>query len=560
MTSLSDIEVWQKTVDQEVENPIIGRESLWITDSNSGSYNGQIVFDTNLLSHSSKWLNMNESYIQIPFTFSMKSSIAQSPVATPPDAPNAYMAALKCGYYQIVDSISVEYGTKNAVQLQNYLNFHTQFKMLTKSSYDDIRKNGPSIGFIPDSSGSYQFSTASFGMGDGYSNNDDVALDIETWLDPDLINNGFLKRRAKTTAFSTVQAYGGLNTTTSVEQCKKIGKNYYTVDGSGVDALFNWYCLATIRLKDLSDFFDKIPLVKNANMRITVNYNSCTTIIDKRGTTLGGTQSISAHTQLSGHTNPIMVGSRQIGGACAAFSSTADALITVSCGVTTNALGAARGGHTLTSCRLYVPAYKLNPVRELALIKSKPITSFKYNDIYSYTFKVTGGEAFNQILTNGIMNTKYLLICPFVDGTVAGTFASATVRIPVWQSPFDSAPGTTSPLVSLTELQVSLAGTNIWNQNQRYDFEQFIDELAKINAVMGNMTVGETSGVLSKFDFDNAYRYYVCDLSRRDSSEDMVPKAITLSGTNNTARPLTLVCFVAYEREFKIDTVTGEPI
>lgn len=587
MTALSDIEVWSRTaIDQDIENPVISRESLWISDSNSGSYNGQVVFDTNLLSHSSKWLNLNESYIQIPFTFSMKSSI--DPGA---DVPNAYMAGLKCGYYQIVDSISVEYGTKNVVQLQNYLNFHTQFKMLTKSSYDDIRKNGPTLGFIPDSAGSYQFTNAAFAMGDGYSNSDEVALDAEKYLDPELTNSGFLERRAKTTAFSTATAYGNLNTTTTVEQCKRIGKNYFTFNATDTTAAsrhYIWYCLCTIKLSSLSDFFEKIPLVKNANMRITVNYNSCVTEIDK----VGATQSIRRHTQLSGHTNPLMVGSRTVrtlsstglvstdaavagataaqrtvvstveesAGSMARLAVGGDAVITVSCGVGSNSLGASSAGHAITACRLYVPAYKLSPMKELALIKTKPITSFKYNDIYSYTFKVGASQSFNQILTNGIINTKYLLICPFVQGSADGTFTNPNVRIPVWQSIYDSAGGTTSPLVSLNELQVSLAGTNIWNQNQRYDYEAFIDELSKINAVMGNLTVGETSGVLSKFDFDNAYRYYVCDLSRRDSSEDMVPKAINLSGNNNTNLPLDLVCFVAYEREFKVDTISGEPI
>jgi hypothetical protein len=213
------------------------------------------------------------------------------------------------------------------------------------------------------------------------------------------------------------------------------------------------------------------------------------------------------------------------------------------------------GSFAITSCRLYVPSYKIDPKRELAMITKNPITKVTYNDIYSYNFTITSGESFNQILTNGIVDAQYLLLIPFVRGSETGTFASA--RIPVYQSPFDSAPGTTSPMCALTELQVTLGGENVYTQNERYDYEAFLNELSRINGLLGGVTTGLTSGLIDRYMFDNAYRYYVADLSRRNSAEDLVPKAIHVSGTNVTELPLEILAFVAYRRHLNIDTLTG---
>ena len=572
MADLSDIEVWSKTVlDEKVENPVIYRDSVYINDSNSGAYNGSITFDTMLLSSSGKWCNFNEAFIQIPFTFSMRSTTT----ITAANA-NAYMLGLKCGNHQLIHSMTVEYGNKQVVELTNNLNFFTQFSMLTKSSYDDIIKNGATTGFIPDSSGSYFFVNAASGVGDGYSNNNEVALDAERWLDPQPFNAGFRERRAKTTAFNAKTIYGGLDTMTEV-QAKNVGKSYFTYDTvEDANRVLTWYALLNIRLKDVASFFENIPLVKNPQMKIEIRYNSCTTTITKTGAAdADQTQVIASHNQLSGNTNPLMMGScdkRMAGATATQFRDDAGSMYntpagtyTVTCGIKTNALSSS-DGHTFTSCRLYVPLYKLSPIKELALLKSKPVTKFHYDDLYSFDFKVSRESSFNQILSNGIANAKYLVIIPFADGTVdtgavdtdlnAGkTFAN--ISIPVYQSIFDSAGGTTSPLVSLRDLQIQIAGNTVWSQNVSYDFLAFSEELAKINAVMGNIQTGETSGVISKSDFENAYRYYVCNLSHRESSEDLVPKSISVLGFNNTSRPLHLHCFVVRGRECSVETATG---
>jgi hypothetical protein len=548
-----DQEVYLKSVsDNSDESPITSRDVLWINDQNNGSYNGQITFDTSLFNSSSKWLSYSEAYLEVPFVMSAKSNVN---VAA---SFNAYYAGLKSGYHQLIDSISVEYGTKNVVQLQSYVNFHTQFKLMTSFSQDDVAKYGSSIGLIPDSAGSYQFKANASNFGDGYSNVDETySAATNARIRPESFNEGFLKRRAMTTAFPA-GGYG-VNTINTEAKCKRIGKNYQIVNGTAENAVCSWYIIATIRLKDLSEFFSKISLVKNGSMRITLNYNSSTTTIYS-GPAVTGPPAFDAgmrvitHVQNSGHTNPIMIGQASDGTASAGPTIAAASEITFTCGILKNSLDTA-GSFAITSCRLYVPSYKLDPKRELAMITKNPITKVTYNDIYSYNFTITSGESFNQILTNGIVDAQYLLLIPFVRGSATGTFASAL--IPVYQSPFDSAPGTTSPMCALTELQVTLGGENVYTQNERYDYEAFLNELSRINGLLGGVTTGLTSGLIDRYMFDNAYRYYVADLSRRNSAEDLVPKAIHVSGTNVTELPLEILAFVAYRRHLNIDTLTG---
>ena len=63
-------------------------------------------------------------------------------------------------------------------------------------------------------------------------------------------------------------------------------------------------------------------------------------------------------------------------------------------------------------------------------------------------------------------------------------------------------------------------------------------ELSRVNAINGGETVGITSGLITADMWSNAYRYYVADVSRREKSEDIVPKSITLIGTNNTTKQI----------------------
>ena len=169
---------------------------------------------------------------------------------------------------------------------------------------------------------------------------------------------------------------------------------------------------------------------------------------------------------------------------------------------------------------------------------------------------VGAGGSFNQILTNGIVNAKYVVVIPYISGSNSGVVGN----LPPYQTLFDTAPGTTTPLAAITQFQVQVGGQNIFQQNFQYDFENFVNEVSAMNAINGGISTGLTNGLISSLDWENGYRYYVCDISRRLPSEDAVPRSVVISGINGTGSVMDYICFIVFERRITLEMVSGEVI
>ena len=124
----------------------VKKEVVYILDQNNNSYSSnQIYFDTSSISNSGKWASYSEAYFVIPFTISLKSSVDISTSTAGP-----FMAGMKAGYWQIIDSMQVDLNGTNIVQQTPYLNVYTHFKVLSSWSSDDAVKYGASLGFFQD--------------------------------------------------------------------------------------------------------------------------------------------------------------------------------------------------------------------------------------------------------------------------------------------------------------------------------------------------------------------------------------------------------------------------
>lgn len=560
--SSADEFLFMESVDPSETKSVATEKRMYqIYDQNGGSYNGQIQFDTSSLSNSGQWLAYSEAYIQIPYVVSMQSRQVAGGAVAPVDISATYTAfslGLKSGYYNIIDSISVELNNSNVVQKQDFLNFYVNYKCLTSFSNDDLFKWGPTIGFWPDTSGAAAYSGAASGSGDGYSNVEDLRT-VATFTKPSNFNEGFLTRRAKTTAFN---GYGGLPTM-SAATAQTYGKNTITTNGAGAAQVISWVVLATIRLKDLTDFFDKYPLTRGSFFRINVNYNACFSNIVAAA---ANTRTFGSHIVESGNTNPMLVPSATannsgaaVNAAIFAGANAADRQYNIACGVGSNRLLRLAGvtpALPINQCRLYVPAYTLNPTVEKNLITVNPIRQVKYLDVYTYPITgVANNTQISRILSNGVVNPKYLIVLPYADGTFAGTFAAVTV--PVWQSPFDTAPATSTPLARINNFQVQVAGQNMWQAPIQYDFSHFNDEVSAVNAINGGLSTGMNCGLIGLHEWSNDYTMYVCDISRRVPSEDNVQKSIYIQGTNNSGVQMSYMCIVLFERSIKVDMRTG---
>jgi hypothetical protein len=227
------------------------------------------------------------------------------------------------------------------------------------------------------------------------------------------------------------------------------------------------------------------------------------------------------------------------------------------------------------SVYLYIPAYTFNTAFEKAYLSS-PIKQIKYTDVYQYqVLNVGPNNQFNNLLTNGIANVKSVLILPFFSSSPANT-TTLTVNtvatvindntgfrngLPVFQSPFDPAgTGPTSPMAWLSNFNVQVSGQNAIYNTQKYNFEQFNNQLYGQNAVNGGCTDGLTSGLIDRQKFDMEYSYYYVNVERMLPVEASVPKSIQILGTNKSLKALDLYCFIEYGAEISIDALTGSRV
>jgi len=511
----------------------------------------QIQFDCSSLANNNMYLSYSEAYFQFPILITAKGTATNYSTTL-----NAFSLGLKNGYYQFIDSMQVDLNNQNICQLQNNLNMLVNYKLLTSMSQDELDKLGPILGFYPDSSDSYTYSTISSADGIGYCNNrNNTPSDVFTVRADS--NTGFYKRQKDTVGNSTEINTLATITGTSVNEreatYKAEGRNYYKAEGNGG----TWVIIATLRLKDLSDFFDKAPISRGLSLRFTININTFTatfsTVAAVVSPPAAATLSCTSYTQLSGHTCPIMIASCYDNNSNSAITTGTDLVVTCNIG----SLSSTNIKPAISTTRLYVPAYRLDPDYATSYIKDTSVSTIRYYDYYTYTTDVGESGTFNTILTNGILNPKCLVIMPFIKNTSTNV---GSLNLNQFQSPFDSAGGTTAPEVSIINFQCMLAGSNVFNNIEQYSYSQFLDEFQHLFAINGSNTTGINSGLIGKYQWDNAYRFYVCDLSRRIKFEDKIPKSVQIEGTNNTKLPMSYVCFLLFERSITLNANTGEII
>lgn len=506
------------------------KQVLYVNDSNNGSYNGSITIDSTVLSNSGRYLDWSEASIEVPIVITLTRTAGSRDFSDQP-----YLVALKAGHFQLIDSIQVDIQNKNVIQSQSYTNFHASYRCLSQWSKDDVNKYGSLTGVIPDSDQHYTFVATQTGVeGSGIISNiayDDGTTRGFTLASPiEKLNSGLAER-----VDDIAQGLNSAGLPQSLNKYVNSGKSHF----EGTAALAKWYVIATIRLKDVCDLFSKMPLLKGTQVRFTINYNAARVSC---AVSAGGVLSTSV-TMLNGRTNPLMMTSAEAGqpwnGERAASSSW-----TLEYNVSsTNSM--------LKSSRLYIPSYALLPSVEKMYLETFPVKEIIYSDIYQYTVSNVGaGSQFNQLLTNAIVNPQRLVIVPILREV------GSDIPFPQHQSPWCGAPFTTLPNASITNLQVLISGRSVFDQPVDYTFQEFMHEVSK-TGTQGGMVTGMSSGLISKAGFEGNYSYITIDLTRRDPSEDIVPKSIQLLGKNNTSQIVDYYCFVEYQRSFSVELTTG---
>jgi hypothetical protein len=622
---MADNLVFEESLNTEIDtSEFISKKWIYVNDNNNQNYTSQVVIDSTPLSNAGGWINWSEGFIVMPLLVELTST---TPASLPANssAPD-WSWAFKNGYWQMINSMTVEFNNQNIVQQTPFLNVFRSFKCLTSWSKDDLENHGASCGFYPDSADSWSYSNNfsadsqfnSNGQNVILTNNRNTAVQGSVVLGSTLANiTGVAQAPISSVAgvpvlaSATSVAYTGADNTSSLSSgfsynqgmyerqryvnydavvSESLGQAtlnpanacdtvYRAVKVASTAGCHTWKIYAKLRLKDLADYFEKVPLLKGSTMRFYINTNQAiVNFTAVRGAIIAnsGAQDTfpvlrpSVPNVVGGLSCPIMISSTQFGQGSSPIpqnngvSASETFQLSVSI-VRNNFTQSGKSGiqNPLTACRLYAPVYTMNPIAESKYLSLAPTKRVKYNDIFQYQFNNVGTGNFNFLVSNGINNIQSVLVVPFLSTSNTYTDNNGAVQTSLLcnqqLNPCNPTPAMPDPIM-LTNFNIMISGVNLFLNNENYDFEAFLTQLAQSNQLNGGMTTGLASGLISEKMFSQAYRYYYGNCSRILPSEEGVSRSVQIVGQNVSSASCDFMVFVEFQREVVIDVATGARI
>ena len=611
--------VFEESLNTEIDqSEFISKKWIYVNDNNNGNYTSQVVLDSTPLSNAGGWVNWSEGFILMPLVVQLTSTVPGSLPKADTNAGN-YTWALKNGFWNLINSMSVEFNNQNIIQQTPFVNVFRSFKAHTSFSQDDLLNEGSTIGYYPDNAGSWAYQSESVdnkdtlnprGLEIGISNNSNTPQYSVTFLgdasdqvafqtsgiagkgsspnvggsviyagaanpSPGIFNEyayneGMLKRQSWVSydGEANVMGQNAINDATSCKTVYRSHKVARSVDGQAGSVIWNVY--AKLRLKDLAEFFEKTPLLKGSTMRFYINTNQSivefqTTqgVVDINGSLAAEPKlEIKKVNVIGGLTNPLMVSSAAFGNGCSTLvSDTYRLSVSIFRNTFSDQSAYALGQTSLTACRLYAPVYTMNPLSESKYLSLAPTRKVLYRDVFQYQFNgINAGDNFNFLVSNGINNIKSVLVVPFVSSkNPAANTPTGFLPFSSLLNPCTSAPATPDPIM-LTNFNVLVSGVNLFLNNENYDFEAFRQQLISSNQLNGSLTTGLASGLISEDMFSRLYRYYYGDCSRILPSEQGVSRSVQVIGQNVSKVIVDIMVFVEFQRELTIDVSTGARI
>ena len=537
----------------------------YVVDQQNGNYSNQVSWDLTSVVSQNAWMSLQESYILMPFSTILSTTAMAS--TTP---INANTVAIKNNFLNFIDSIQMFVNGEQVIDQTSFSNMPLQILDMLTMSQDDLKLKGSSLNIAPDTTTSIRYPNSSASTsGDGITNNVFLSNSAATTLtstDYSLFNTGLQQRVLNTSAnpslsanlsnAGTINAYPvPIGTTTSV--CPTATLNNYFSSGTQSSATNSaaWNYVVYLPLKRMSDLLAKYPLIKGSQIRLVVNFNSCVSAFNVTNAT-AGLMKMTSNTQTAGNCNPIMVTNSLVNLLSGSGTTSAFTLTTAIQTKTQAQSGTSPqlGYNQLPNCRIYVPSYKINAQIEERMLSSRT-QRIRYNDWYQQpTLKTTNNGSYSQVLTTALTNVKYLIGVPFQNGS-SGLFNSFTGS--QFNSVFDTAPATSLPngMLAFQNFNVSVSGINVFNQNQNYNYDNWVQEVSKVG-LNGGLSRELSSGLLD-FTSWSWSPFIVCDLSRRPESADGTYQSVVVNGLNSSGVTVDIYWFICFEKEIELDIVTG---
>lgn len=454
------------------------------------------------------------------------SSAAPANIAPAAGKGMEWLITPKSGYWNLIQSLEVTVNGKTVIQQQPNVNFHTNFKMLSQMSKDDLPTLGKTLGMSPDDAQSYLYNGTSSAQtnaigpvfGNGLTNNAVFPVNAITQQ----INNQNVAAGAAGLANGHEQsAFGNYcqtgivydsalqqrslrmannQTSTANEFTQLFNANnlnneflpYYTVNNAN---FMTWYDVALIRLCDVCDFFQQTPLTKNFDGLLRVYINTGAMLVGLSSATACG-MSLTASNSSFVNTCPFTINQLPVANIPANVTNLA-----VSCTIARSTVSTALNGsilaqsgavHPMNSCRCYYPMVTLKPSITLKYISENRAKKIVFTNVLSKVFSnISAAATYSQLVQSGVRNIKGILILPFISQATHGAlnaggnaFANPIIPFAPYQSPFDTTAPCTTPM-SLTQLNVSIGGRNELMNFYSYTYENFVQQIniyEKINS------------------------------------------------------------------------------
>ena len=216
--------------------------------------------------------------------------------------------------------------------------------------------------------------------------------------------------------------------------------------------------------------------------------------------------------------------------------------------------------NSMNACRFYYPLVELKPnLRALYLDENRNknivYTTFLYNQFNS----ITSGSTFSQLVQSGLTNLRGVWVLPVpsstVNGLIGGTGTGVT-SFSVFQSPFTDGVNITGP-ISLTNLNVCVAGVNVVQNNMITTYENFLQQVSRYEKSASPSDLGLSQGILSQYAWENGMRAYYVDLTRGTLADQMNARNLNITFQNNSNITIDVLTFTEVYKEIVLDVETG---
>ena len=542
-------------------NVMMKKTMLTIFDSNTTYNSGQSRISTSAISNST-YLDMKNAYLSVPLLITIQGEIQPAQAATNLD----YSVGLIPFSHNLIHSMSVSVNGEIVKSFCNFENLFHHFRLLSLLSANELKTLGH-IGFHEDDITCFRWSASATTEGNGVSRNRVVGAfdNVKTALaNYSTHNKGFLDSMKSTNynesgvIGSSTEKYSSLLSSNNVNQLRR-SRIFNNVDRTGAgdaNGVKQIQIDCVIPLKTFN-FFENLPLVKGSLYEIICNWNQCAFDVSTDANKKLSCGNVNVTHPFNG-TNCLMLASAGTNEPNSALLASKTYRVSLAVGnkcLDTSQINA--GGANIQQSKLQqqvelrVPSYALNAEYEASYI-SNPIKEVVFKDLQHYQLTNVGSDTgFTHLITSGTANLCSLLVIPQFTAE-----AHCTTALTPTLSPFDTGVYP-SPLATVGNFNVRVAGEPVFNEDQKYDRDLFLEEIAGARSINSGLTQGLASGMISRTAYQMAPYIYV-NLARGDPISKGIPKSVQISGTNFSAKACSYHIFLEYERKVSVDVLTGQ--